>query len=592
MGGPVDGPRYLAKLVLWASIWASWSATMCLSLVGPTRELLNETTSDQGCQHVQGVVAVFLTSSENESGSKTFYTIKITSPTELEGTFKRLQIQNASLVEGVQTGDMISVTICEGDLRQITILPRFVKLEKRSERIAPPPRIPTTGSIQSIVVPVRFCGNQTISRVALQNLLFQASQTSTRYAFAQYISTCSYGEASFGVNENQVLDVVDICPDGYRNQTYYQCNVGDIGWLVQEQLKAKGVTISDRQHLIMVHPDHPSGSCLVGEAFIGCFQGMMAKYGTACYMRITYLEEGLMMQGLLHEMGHNFGLAHAYWEGNKDPYINKMYGDYTACMGLTLSNRREYVEGLVGHITYYPRCHNPVHNILLRWARPMISIDISKLNPGMSSGTYRLAPMMSGPSNTIVVTNTKGSGYSLYLSYRTVTLPYDSPVFNDWREIGSRVDQASRVMLYSYNNSNGFSYFHPDIYKQTWPDFSYRMAALKQTQDYYGSFYFGEGMYAYIRVYVINITKTYADVYLQIAPGGWWLLPESKESSPSPRSPPGRPPPRKRPPPARLPGSWPPPKSASSSRPPPRPKPPPNPPSVASTPSKRPPPST
>lgn len=217
----------LQWLVMFTSLLAA--ATNCgqVNALSYTR-VLQQDSLTQSCQTLQGILTLQLTSRDGEKAI-VITSIQVTYPPEFDGENKDLTLLNDSDLDGLTTGDLVLATICGQDLSQSALV--AASLQRAPTRLIHTvdnglTSFPTTGAATIVAVPVRMCGQQTMDKTTLQNLLLDSTQTASGMSYADYVSTCSHSLLKVAADKTEVTDPVDICPSGW---TSGDCDLSTIG---------------------------------------------------------------------------------------------------------------------------------------------------------------------------------------------------------------------------------------------------------------------------------------------------------------------------------------------------------------------------
>ena len=251
---------------------------------------------------------------------------------------------------------------------------------------------------------------------------------SSSITLEDYYGSCSQRQVA--LNESSVLAMppIQLPCDRFR-ESASRCTDFDIEeWAKYAEGAARGagIDLSVYKHRVFVIPFSTQCEWL-GLADVGC--------PTWCRSWIKGGAEGLSLQALFHELGHNHGLRHATGPSGDE------YGDFTGAMG-----------GCCGI-----RCHNVAQGHALGWyaaARPLLNGTTWRAGESIS---LNIPAMLSARENFVAISmdwanRTQGDAAgTYYLSYR----PAEG--YDRW------LPSAGQLHVHKFNGSSTNKYYRSQL---------------------------------------------------------------------------------------------------------------------------------
>jgi hypothetical protein len=232
-------------------------------------------------------------------------------------------------------------------------------------------------SVTMLVVIATACGRgNAVSASTITSVLFPL--------YRDWFSSASYGRAALNV-AGSAVQVVDVPCGIATNCGANQLNIFGIADAVKQ---ATGFNGQRYNHLVIMLPSAWESQCKPGWA------GMGVVPGDTTWAVASYIPKFANIA--LHEMMHNFNLAHA--NGAK----NEEYADRSCILG-------NYFAG--DSLVYYP---NGPHQWQLGWADFVADLDMGQASSTPRS--FRLPPSSSGTAANLLRLRSSSANY--YVNYR------------------------------------------------------------------------------------------------------------------------------------------------------------------------------
>jgi hypothetical protein len=186
-----------------------------------------------------------------------------------------------------------------------------------------PTDVTETNEVTALAIPLKICGWEPPSQSQLTDLWRQ--QNASAIALNNYMSNCTYGKYSLA-SISQVTPTIELpCVSPHYNYNSNVCGGSEIyGWMQHAMDIANtyfSIDTSKFRHIMLMLP-HSVTCGWAGLGQLGC--------GSQCFT--WYVGNyGKMLNVLMHELGHNFGLHHSSTQGAE-------YGDTSCTMGSIFSN--------------------------------------------------------------------------------------------------------------------------------------------------------------------------------------------------------------------------------------------------------------
>ncbi|GIL96148.1 hypothetical protein Vretimale_2030 [Volvox reticuliferus] len=324
---------------------------------------------------------------------------------------------------------------------------------------------------------VRMCGYEMPAAATVEDItdmLFTGKTTERNVTLAGYYNTCSYGQVRLLPANVKVLGPAELPCNGFlKSPSPYNKSSGDgfnltcesdnlykwHYWLDAWAAENYQVKSADYHHRVIVLPVGFSSASRGCGGFSGLScpgiwsqaKTVVNGWGSSLIWWSGHNVVSRKLEILFHEIGHNYGLAHASIPGGCDL---RDQCDHTCTMGATAG------QGI--------RCLNAPHNWQIGWGWPFQTLTDNSLPYGRAVAV-RIPPQLNTTASSVRVSvSGMPQSQGVFIAARLNMYPYDLPwQFQD--------DGVPFLIMHTYNGTDARAYLPTQLVGEirigeTWRD--------------------------------------------------------------------------------------------------------------------------